>query len=231
MTRRLDQWLSTLGYASRREAVSWCRSGRVTRAGGGVIDRPDAKVAAGDVRVDGQPLDHPDGIFIVLHKPTGYVCSHDEGEGPTVYDLLPPRWRGRNPVPATIGRLDKDTSGVILVTDSGTWIHKLASPKHHVEKSYLATLDQPADAALADLFASGTLVLRGESTPCRPARLEPADGNKVRVSLTEGRYHQVRRMFAACGRQVVALHRESFGPYRADGLAPGEWSEAEPPVE
>ena len=229
MTRRLDQWLASLGYASRREAAAWCRAGRVTRADGSPLERPDAKIAAEDLRIDGQPLDHPDGVFVVLHKPVGYVCSHDAGEGPTVYDLLPPRWRARQPAPATIGRLDKDTSGVIVVTDLGQWIHRLSSPKHHVAKCYLATLDRPADAAMVGLFASGTLVLRGESAPCLPARLEPGGGATARVVLTEGRYHQVRRMFAACGRHVLALHREAFGPYRADDLAPGQWREAAPP--
>ena len=229
MIRRLDQWMSSLGYCSRREAAAWCRAGRVRRADGSLLDKPEIKVAAADVRIDGQPLDHPEGLFLLLHKPRGCVCSHDEGEGPSVYDLLPPRWRARNPAPATIGRLDKETSGAILLTDIGSWIHKLASPKHHVEKCYLATLDQPAEPGMVALFASGALVLRGESAPCQPARLEILDGTAARVVLTEGKYHQVRRMFAACGRHVTALHRESFGEYRADDLAPGQWRNVAPP--
>ncbi|MES1168783.1 MAG: S4 domain-containing protein, partial [Oleiharenicola lentus] len=114
--RRLDQLLANLGYCSRREAREWIRSGRVTVAGKVEKDF-GAKANPADVRLDGEPLDHPDGVLLLVHKPLGLVCSHDEREGPNVYSLLPPRWRERNPQITSIGRLDKDTSGLLLLTD------------------------------------------------------------------------------------------------------------------
>ena len=226
---RLDKLLSSLGYASRRDVAAICKAGRVRDRAGVPLTRPETRVEPADLLLDGKEMDHPHGIFVVLHKPVGYTCSHDRSEGPLIYDLLPPRWFARNPIPASIGRLDKDTSGVLVVTDQGDWLHRLSSPKHHVDKVYLATLDTTPTPAAIEAFASGTLTLAGESTPCLPARLEITGPLGARVTLTEGRYHQVRRMFAACGHHVVALHRESFGPYRADDLAPGQWRDTPTP--
>ncbi|MFM9081968.1 MAG: S4 domain-containing protein, partial [Opitutaceae bacterium] len=110
--RRLDQLLANLGYCSRREARDWVSAGRVTVAGGPARDAGQ-RVAAGEIRIDGEPPDHPDGLLLLLHKPTGLVCSHDEREGPSVYSLLPERWRRRNPVVTSVGRLDKETSGAL----------------------------------------------------------------------------------------------------------------------
>jgi 16S rRNA pseudouridine516 synthase len=118
--RRIDQWLANLGYCSRREAGAWIDAGRVM-VRGIQTDDTSRKVAAEDLRVDGEPLDHPHGLLIVLNKPLGLVCSHEEREGPSVYDLLPARWRARNPVVTTVGRLDKDTSGALLLTDARPW--------------------------------------------------------------------------------------------------------------
>ena len=124
--RRLDQLLANLGYCSRREARAWVQDGRVT-VRGEVADDFGAKSNPADVRIDGEPPDHPDGLLLLLHKPTGLVCSHDEREGPNVYSLLPPRWRARNPQVTSIGRLDKDTSGLLLLTDQSELVHRLTS--------------------------------------------------------------------------------------------------------
>lgn len=228
--QRLDKLLSSLGYASRRDVAGLCKSGRVRDRAGNLLTRPETRVDPADVLLEGKELDHRDGIFIVLHKPVGYTCSHDASEGDLVYDLLPDRWWSRNPVPSSIGRLDKDTSGVLLITDHGQWIHRLASPKHHVEKIYLATLERPLDAATIEAFASGTLMLAEEKSPCLPAKVEADAAGVARVTMTEGRYHQVRRMFAACGNHVLALHREAFGPYGVADLAPGEWQDVPDPA-
>lgn len=222
--RRLDQLLANLGYCSRREARTWVEAGRVT-VRGEVADDFGAKADPADVRVDGEPLDHPDGILLLLHKPLGLVCSHDLDEGPSVYDLLPARWRRRNPVVTTVGRLDKDTSGALLVTDQSALVHRLTSPKHKVEKVYRATVDADLPAGLAELFASGTLVLKGETTPCAPAQLGVLGPREAELTLTEGRYHQVRRMFASQGCEVLTLHRSRFGHLAIDDLAPGQWRE------
>lgn len=223
--RRLDQLLANLGYCSRREARAWVEAGRVT-VRGQVADDFGAKADPADVRVDGAPLDHPHGILLLLHKPLGLVCSHDRDEGPSVYDLLPARWRRRNPVVTTVGRLDKETSGALLVTDQSALVHRLTSPKHKVAKVYRATVDADLPASrLGELFSSGTLVLKGETTPCAPAELKVLGPREGELTLTEGRYHQVRRMFASQGCEVLTLHRTRFGHLAIDDLAPGQWRE------
>ncbi|MDP3069252.1 MAG: pseudouridine synthase [Opitutaceae bacterium] len=223
--RRLDQLLSSLGYCSRSEARGWVKAGAVT-VGGEEADDAGARVRPADVRVDGEPLDHPDGLLLLLHKPLGLVCSHDGREGPAVYSLLPERWRRRNPVVTSIGRLDKETSGLLLLTDQSPLVHRLTSPKHKVPKLYRATLDRDLSAELVTLFAAGTLLLDGEKAPCAPAELRIVAPREAELVLTEGKYHQVRRMFAAtCGATVLTLHREQFGDLTLGDLAPGAWRE------
>jgi 16S rRNA pseudouridine516 synthase len=222
--RRLDQLLANLGYCSRREARAWVAASRVT-VRGVVADDFGAKVATADVLIDGQPPDHPDGLLLALHKPTGLVCSHDTGEGPRVYDLLPPRWLARNPAITSVGRLDKDTSGLLLLTDQTALVHRLTAPKHKVEKIYRATLDHDLAPGLVEQFAAGTLQLDGEKEPCAPAALKILSPREAELTLTEGKYHQVRRMFAATGATVLTLHRTQFGPLTLGDLAPGQWRE------
>ncbi len=224
--RRLDQLLANLGYCSRREARAWVEGGRVTVAGK-VIDDPGQKADPAAVRVDGEPLDHPEGLLLLVHKPAGLVCSHDEREGPNVYSLLPARWRQRNPQITSIGRLDKETTGLLLLTDQSDLVHRLTSPKHKVPKIYRATVDRDLTPDLIALFAAGTLQLDGEKEPCRPAELRIVAPREAELVLVEGKYHQVRRMFAATGRTVLALYRTQFGPLTLDGLAPGTWRELE----
>ena len=222
--RRLDQLLANLGYCSRREARAWIEAGRVTVSGAAAEDygqkaRPD------DVRVDGEALDHPDGLLLLVHKPAGLVCSHDDREGPNVYSLLPPRWRRRNPQVTSIGRLDKDTTGLLLLTDQTALVHRLTSPKHKVPKVYQATVDRELTPDLITLFASGTLQLDGEKEPCRSAELTITGPCEAALTLTEGKYHQVRRMFAATGRTVLTLHRARFGALELGDLPAGQWRE------
>jgi 16S rRNA pseudouridine516 synthase len=220
---RIDQLLSSLGYGSRADVGALVARGRVTSLSAPQSKlRPDMRVSARDLLVDGEPLDHPDGILLVMHKPVGVVCSHDEREGRSVYDLLPERWRRRNPRIESVGRLDKDTSGLLLLTDQHGLIHRLASPKHKVVKVYEAGVEGTLTREMIDLFASGTMTLRGESKPCQPAELAIIAPDKARLSITEGRYHQVRRMLAAVGAPVVTLHRSRFGELTLDGLAAGE---------
>ena len=222
--RRLDQLLANLGYCSRSEARGWLEAGLVT-VRGETVDDPARKAAAGDVLVEGEPLDHPDGLLLLLHKPTGLVCSHDGREGPSVYSLLPERWRRRNPVVTSIGRLDKDTSGLLLLTDQSPLVHRLTSPRHKVPKVYRATVDRDLTPELIPLFAAGTLQLDGEKEPCAPAELRLVGPREAELTLTEGKYHQVRRMFAACGCTVLTLHRVRFGQLELGGLEAGQWRE------
>ena len=221
--RRLDQLLANLGYCSRREARDFLKTHAVTVRGKPVRD-PSDKAAPADVLVDSEPLDHPGGLLLLMNKPLGLVCSHDEREGPRVYDLLPERWRARNPQVTSIGRLDKDTSGLILLTDQTELVHKFTSPKHKVPKLYRATTDRDLSPDLVTLFAVGTLVLDGEDAPCAPAELRIlSDLRTAELTLTEGKYHQVRRMFAATGATVLTLHRVQFGHLTLGDLAPGQF--------
>lgn len=219
---RLDKLLSSLGYCTRKEVSSLIRERLITHIENLPL-KSDTKVAHDDVRFEGEFLDPPSGIVILMHKPTGLICSHDEGEGRLVYDLLPPRWRLRDPKISTVGRLDKETSGLLLLTDDGVLLHRLTSPRHHVAKIYEATLDRALNGNEAEIFASGTLMLNGEKTPCLPAKLTIIDETHVTLEITEGRYHQVRRMFAAVGNHVTALHRSSFEELTLGDLKEGEY--------
>jgi 16S rRNA pseudouridine516 synthase len=162
---------------------------------------------------------------VAVHKPVGVVCTHAGHEGPTVYGLLPARWMARLPRPEAVGRLDRDSSGLVLVTHRHDLVHHLGAPGHEVPKRYEVELAEPLEpAAVAAAFAAGSIVLDG--TPCRPARAEPGAGaptRRVVVELVEGRHRQVRRMFGALSATVVALHRVAVGPYVLDDLAPGAW--------
>ncbi len=158
-----------------------------------------------------------------MHKPTGATCSHDE-TGPLVYDALPPRWRRRQPPISSIGRLDKETSGLLLLTDDGALLHRIIAPKASIPKRYRVTLDRPVRDDAAALLAAGTLLLAGETNPLLPSLLEIHAPTEVSVTITEGRYHQVRRTFAALGNHVVALHRERIGALRLPAdLRPGQF--------
>ena len=208
-TRKLAKYLAGLGYGSRKEMEVAIRRGRVTGWGE-------------DVRFDGEPLDPGPGMALMMHKPAGYTCSHQD-QGKLVYDLLPPRFLKRDPKLSSVGRLDADTTGLLLFTDDGALLHKLISPKSDIPKTYEATLARPLEGFEREFFASGSLILRGEDKPCLPAELEVTGARTARLTLTEGRYHQVRRMFAAAGNHVEALHRSRFGPLELGGLAEGEW--------
>ncbi len=226
-TLRLDRLLANMGYGSRREVQALVRAGEITLDGAPVADAdmrlPVSPALAGRLHVSGAPLDPPPGLALMLHKPVGVTCSHKEA-GPLVYDLLPSRWRARDPAISTVGRLDKDTSGLLLLTDDGALLHRIISPKAQVAKRYVATLARPLSGDEAERFASGELRLEGEAKPLAPAMLEPLTSTLARVTVTEGRYHQVRRMFAAVGNHVEALHRDRIGSLALpDELPPGAW--------
>ncbi len=224
--RRLDQLLSSLGYCSRRQAQGLVKEGRV-QVNGQNATRADVRVRPEDVTIDGEALEAPEGLLVMLHKPAGYVCTHADGEGPTIYELLPARWLNRNPAVTSVGRLDKDTSGLILITDIGPLVQRWTSPKADVEKIYEVTVDRDLETSLIEVFASGTVMLRGEEKPCLPARLDITGPRTAALTITEGRYHQVRRMFASQGWHVEKLHRSQFGSYRLEDLSEGMWRQLE----
>lgn len=217
----LAKYISNLGYGSRREVMAMISRGRVTNAAGDAL-RHDDPVDHDDTRVDGEPLDPPPGAVLMLHKPVGYVCSTKDVNA-VVYDLLPHRFLHRSPVIAPVGRLDGDTSGLLLMTDDGALNHLITSPRSHLPRVYDVTLADPLRGNEADVFASGALMLKGEDTLLAPAEMEVVDERRAHVTLHEGRYHQVRRMFAAIGNHVVSLHRSRLGPLNLGNLPAGEW--------
>ena len=218
---KLVKHLANLGYGSRKQVALMFREGRITDAQGEVMYADDP-VDHDNLRVDGEPLDPPQGLLIMLHKPVGYTCSTKD-PGRIVYDLLPPRYRLRSPLLSSVGRLDRDTSGLLLFTDDGVLLHRIVSPKSKLSKVYEATLANDLRGDEAQTFASGTLMLESEQTPLLPANLEVVDSRHVRLTLHEGRYHQVRRMFAAVGNHVETLHRSRIGGLGLGNLPSGEW--------
>lgn len=218
---KLVKLIANLGYGSRKEVAWMFREGRVTDAAGEVLYADD-KIAHEQIHIDGEPLDPPVGLVLMMNKPLGATCSRKD-QGRVVYDLLPPRYRVRDPSLSTVGRLDRDTSGLLLFTDDGALLHRIISPRAEVTKVYEATLAQDLRGDEAELFASGTLLLESETTPLAPARLEVIAPRLVRLTVTEGRYHQVRRMFAATGNHVDALQRIAVGALQLDDLPAGEW--------
>lgn len=218
---KLIKALANLGHGSRRQVALMFREGRVTDAAGDVLYADD-QPAWEDVRVDGEPLDPPPGLVLMLHKPDGHTCSTKD-RGRLVYDLLPPRFALRSPVLSTVGRLDRETSGLLLMTDDGQLLHRIISPKSKLPKVYEATLDGPLRGDEAAIFASGTLMLDSETTPLLPAELDVVSPTRARLTLHEGRYHQARRMFAAVGNHVLALHRSQVGGLSLGDLPEGQW--------
>lgn len=218
---KLVKLIGNLGYGSRKEVSAMFREGRITDPDGEVLYADD-KVEHAAIRIDGERLDPPAGLVLMLHKPTGYTCSTKD-PGRIVYDLLPPRFRLRSPLLSTVGRLDRDTSGLLLLTDDGGLLHRIVSPKANLAKVYEAQLAEDLRGDEAAIFASGELELESEQTPLAPAILETIAPRQARLILTEGRYHQVRRMFAAVGNHVQALHRSRIGGLSLQDLPAGQW--------
>lgn len=218
---RLDKYLTAQTTLSRRDAATAIRRGRVA-VDGAVVRDAAQKIdpAAARVTLDGQAVVYHRYVYIMMNKPAGILCVSRDPNAPTVVDLLDEEWRARDLFPA--GRLDKDTTGMVLLTDDGDFAHRMLAPKKHVAKRYLATLDAPADEAVCKAFASGMTLANGEV--CLPAECDIQGGVDTVVTLHEGKYHQIKRMFAACGRHVEALHRLSMGGLVLDpSLAPGEY--------
>ena len=218
---RLDKLIAASGKATRSEAKIWIRSGRVTVNGAPALSPAQKCDAAADaIAVDGIALDHAEHRYIMMHKPAGVLSATEDKEQRTVLDLLPEELRRQGLFP--VGRLDKDVTGLLILTNDGALAHALTAPKRHVPKTYRATVDGVLDASDAAAFAEGLVLADG--TCCLPAELELIAPDTARVTVYEGKYHQVKRMFAARGKPVTALHRERMGGLALDGsLPPGGW--------
>lgn len=220
--QRLDRLISHTSGLSRSQVRRLLKAGAVTVDGQPCLE-PDRAVTAGNrVALDGVVLAWPRAHYLMLHKPPGYVCAEGDATHPSVTSLVQQPWA------ATLhsaGRLDADTTGLVLLTDDGDWSHRLTSPRRHCSKRYRVQLRHPLQSELVQRFAAG-LLLNGDAKPTLPAQLELLGSHTARVTLHEGRYHQVKRMFAACSNRVEALHRESIGALQLDpSLQPGQWRE------
>lgn len=217
---RLDKFLSQNSDSSRSLIQQAIKAGRVS-VNDVVAKKGDQKLVGDEiVTLDGNIVEPFKTRYLMLHKPLGYVCANSDSDYPTVVDLIRmPRWQELQ----IVGRLDIDTTGLVLLTDDGQWNHRITSPRHECDKIYRVTTANPISDETAALFAAG-VQLHGEKAHTRPAQLEFLSSHEARLKIHEGKYHQIKRMFAAAGNLVVALHRESIGSIRLDpALAPGEY--------
>ena len=218
---RLDKFLAENTGLTRSQANKALRqsavtiNGKIEKNGATKISRED------EICFEGELLPWvEDGLYFMLYKPQGYVCSNDDGDYPTIYQFFDYPLAGKL---HSAGRLDVDTTGLVLLTDDGQWSHRITSPKYHCEKTYLVTLADPVESHYMQACAEGIL-LRGEKEPTKPAKLEILDDYNVNLTISEGRDHQVKRMFAALGNKVTALHRWKIGAIELDeNLAEGEF--------
>jgi len=216
---RLDKFICESTELSRSEAKNVIRKGLINNQQG-TLRSGAYKVTADDkIEMKGQHLTIRGPRYIMLNKPAGFISSTVDEQMPSLLNLIEVE-KKQNVFIA--GRLDADTTGLILITDDGQWSHKITSPRKQCEKRYRVTLQEPIDDALIARFADG-IQLKSEPQPCLPAKLEIVDGNEALLTISEGKYHQVKRMFAAVGNLVIALHREKIGHIELDpDLAEGE---------
>lgn len=217
---RLDKFICDCTGLTRSQAGKSIRQGLVSINGEPVKQAARQVSVTDQVELDGEPLQLIGPRYIMLHKPAGYVCANDDPEHPIVFTLLDEPLVERL---HTVGRLDLDTTGLLLLTDDGQWSHRLSSPKHHVAKTYRVWTADPIPAEAIAQFAAGVM-LRGEKEPTKPAQLELVATHEALLTIHEGRYHQVKRMFAAIGNKVERLHRERIGALQLPAeLAEGEY--------
>lgn len=217
---RLDKYICKAAGLTRSDARKQIKAGRVT-VDGCPEKKPDRKVSPHDrVSLDGETLGYQEYVYLMLHKPRGVVSATEDDRDRTVLDLID------RPAPDLfpVGRLDKDTEGLLLITNDGALAHRLLSPRRHVDKTYFARLDGPVGDKEIQAFRQGLDI--GEKNRTMPAKLEPLQENDVRITIREGKFHQVKRMAHKVGRQVLYLKRLSMGPLVLDEtLKPGEYRE------
>jgi len=221
---RLDRFIAHRAAMSRKHAGAAVRAGRVTVDGAVETDRGRRLHVGQEVGLDGEtlgPLQADPHLHLMLHKPTGVLTATTDAHQRTVLDLLPLPWRHRAPSP--VGRLDKDTTGLLLLTTDGPLLHRLTHPRRHVPRTYVATVTAGLGPASVKAFSEGLTL--GDGTLCRPAEIRPTAEerwDRVLVVLHEGKHHQVKRMIACCGAEVLTLHRQEMGPLALDAeLDPG----------
>ena len=220
-TIQFARMLQSQGFGSRKYCRQLIESGRVSVNGSAQTD-PQLELPSENLQftVDGASWQYREHVYLLLHKPADYECSRNPQHYPSVLSLLPQPLQERGV--QCVGRLDADTTGLLLLTDDGPWLHQLTHPKHHVPKRYLITLKHPCNETQLQALHDGVL-LHGETEPCRAQDLQVRGERLLAMSIEQGKYHQVKRMLAAAGNRVEGLHREQFGQLTLADLALGEW--------
>ncbi len=223
---RLDRLLSNLGYGGRKEMTMAIKN-EWLEIDGERVTKPSLSVdlslvSEGRITFDGEKLDPLFPFSIMLHKPVGYTCSHKDA-GDIIYDLLPERFANRKPKLSMVGRLDKYSSGQLLLSDDGDLLHRITHSKSHAPKYYRVTLRDDLRGDETDIFASGEMILKGDEKPIKPAQWSVEDKRRGIMILHEGRYHQIRRMFEELGNEVITLHRFQTGGLELGNLEEGKW--------
>lgn len=221
---RLDQWLSKALFISRSDAKKLIKYEAVTEVNGTVLRNPSTRINESQtLLVDDEEVSLAKAAYWLLHKPANTVCSHDDDGYPSVLKLLP-----QHPDKLHFaGRLDADSTGLVLVSSDGQWTHRVSHPKHHHAKVYLVDLADELSAQAIEELEQGVL-LRGEDKPTLPSKIELLSSKQCKITITEGKYHQVKRMFAAVGNKVIGLHRLAIGSIHLGDLTSGEYRELSP---
>ncbi|KRW81094.1 pseudouridine synthase [Marinobacter sp. P4B1] len=219
---RLDQYLANGTGLSRKDAKR-AITGKRVQVNGQLCRSTSANINTGDsVLLDGEPVTLPGELYLMLHKPAGVISATTDSSQPTALDLLPPELARQVHI---AGRLDKDTTGLLLLTSDGQWSHRVTSPRRDCPKTYRVQLAEPLTAEARQALEQG-IQLNGEDTATRPAQVVACSEQEIELTISEGRYHQVKRMLAAVGNHVTTLHRQRIGAIELDaGLAPGQFRE------
>jgi len=221
---RLDQYLANgTGTGLSRKDAKRAITGKRVQVNGQLCRSTSANINTGDsVLLDGEPVTLPGELYLMLHKPAGVISATTDSNQPTALDLLPPELARQVHI---AGRLDKDTTGLLLITSDGQWSHRVTSPRRDCPKTYRVQLAEPLTAEARQALEQG-IQLNGEDTATRPAQVLACSEQEIELTISEGRYHQVKRMLAAVGNHVTALHRQRIGAIELDaGLAPGQFRE------
>jgi len=219
---KVGKFLSSKGYGSRKE-IKQAIKNKLIKEDDALVKDFNCLVNPKKVFVRGQEVMFYDKINIVINKPKGYVCARAGDD--SIFKLLPDIWLNRKPKVNTVGRLDKDTSGMLIITDDGLFLHKIISPKHKISKVYKVKLEKKIGAKEKQIFESGGLIIEDEDKPCKPVLFNQIDSFNVILTMYEGKYHQIKKMFTVFGNKVIELSRIQLGSLQIRNLKIGKWRE------
>ena len=217
---RIDKLLVNLGYGSRKEVRALIKAKNITY-NGDIVNDFSIRVNPQKILLNGRGLDCYEGIYVLFNKPIGYVCSHNENN--SIYSLIPDRWLLRIPKVSCVGRLDKDCSGLMILTDDVNFLHNIISPSRKVEKTYSVEIEYKLSKQDISLLESGKIQLKGEKKVCQPLKVKVIDDNNIEIRIFEGKYHQIKRMIGFIGNKVINLTRTHIDNLSIENLKLGEW--------